>query len=66
MVTLHPPILEKKIFEEFLPYMAVAAILVMWPASSTQNFISLYLKGYMQNLVKNGLIVVSEGEKKQQ
>ena len=28
-----PPVREKKIFEGFLPYMGMAAILVMWPAS---------------------------------
>ena len=26
-----PPVLEKKIFEGFLPYMGMVAILVMWP-----------------------------------
>ena len=30
-VKIGPPVLEKKIFEGFLPYMGVAAILVMWP-----------------------------------
>ena len=29
-----PPVPEKKIFEGFLPYMGMAAILVMWPALS--------------------------------
>ena len=43
-----PPVLEK-IFEEFLPYMGVAAILVMCPASCHQIFISLYLKACIQN-----------------
>ena len=28
-VEIGPPVLEKKIFERFLPYMGVAAILVM-------------------------------------
>ena len=33
------PVLEKKIFEGFLPYMGVAAILVMWPRSHEQTLI---------------------------
>ena len=46
---------EKKLFEGFLPYIGVAAILVMWPASCTQNFhFSLYLKANIQNFVRNG------------
>ena len=43
---------EKKNFEGFLPYMGVAAILVMSPASCHQIFISLYLKAFMQSLVQ--------------
>ena len=39
--------------EGFLPYMGVAAILVIRPASCHQIFISLYLKAFLQNLVKN-------------
>ena len=50
------PVLEK-IFEGFLPYMGMVAILVMWPASCHQIFISLYLKAYVQNLVQNGPVV---------
>ena len=52
-----PPVLEKKIFEGFLPYMGMAAILVMGPASCHQIFISLYLKAFIQNLVQNGPVV---------
>ena len=52
-----PPVLEKKIFEGFLPYMGMAAILVMGPASCQQIFISLYLKAFIQNLVQNGPVV---------
>ena len=52
-----PPILEKKIFERFLPYMGVAAILVMCPASCHQIEISLHLKAFIQNLVQNGIVV---------
>ena len=50
-------VLEKKIFEGFLPYMGVAAILVMWRASCHQIFISLYLKACIQNRVQIGTIV---------
>ena len=32
-------VLEKKIFEGFLPYMDVAAILVMWPRPREQTFV---------------------------
>ena len=51
------PVPEKKIFEGFLPYMGVAAILVMRPASCHQIYISLYLKALVQNLVPNGTVV---------
>ena len=51
------PVLEKKIFEGFLPYMGVAAILVMGPASCHQIFISLYLKAFIKNLVQIGTVV---------
>ena len=43
------PVPEKKIFEGFLPYMGVVAILVM--------VISLYLKAYIQNLVQIDTVV---------
>ena len=52
-----PPVLEKKIFERFLPYVDMVAILVMLPASCHQIFIPLYLKAFIQNLVQNGPIV---------
>ena len=38
--------------ERFLPYMGMAAILVMWSASYQQIFISMNLKANRQNLVK--------------
>ena len=44
-----PPVTGKKIFKRFLPYMGVAAISVMWPASCDQIFISLYLKASIKN-----------------
>ena len=43
--------------EGFLPYLGVAAILVMRPASCHQIFISLYLKAFIQNLVQIGRVV---------
>ena len=52
-----PPVLEKKIFEGFLPYMGMAAILVMLPASCHQIFISLYLKVCIQNRIQIGTVV---------
>ena len=45
-VAIGPPVLERKIFEGFLSYMGVAAILVMCPASCHQIFIVLYLKAF--------------------
>ena len=42
----------EKIFKGFLPYMGMAAILVMLPASCHQIFISLYLKAFIQSLVQ--------------
>ena len=51
-----PPVLEK-IIEGFLLYMGIGAILVMRPASYQQILISMYLKKYTLNLVKNGLTV---------
>ena len=50
-----PPVPEK-CFEGFLPYMGVAAILVMGPASCHQILISLYLKTFIQKLVQNGTV----------
>ena len=55
-VVIGPPVREK-IFEGFLPYMGVAAILVMKPASYYQIFIPLYLQAFIKNLVKIGTIV---------
>ena len=45
------------IFEGFLPYRDVAAILVMRPSTCHQIFISLYQKAYIQNLVQIGTVV---------
>ena len=51
------PVPEKKIFEGFLPYMGVAAILVMRPASYHQIFIFLYLKAFIKKLVQIDKVV---------
>ena len=48
---------EKKIFKGFLPYVGIAAILVMGPASCHQIFIALYLKAFIKNLVQIGKVV---------
>ena len=50
------PVPEKKIFEGFLPYLGMAAILVMGPASCHQIYISLYLKAFIKNLVQIGTV----------
>ena len=47
------PVPKKKIFKGFLPYVGIAAILVMGPASCHQLFISLYLKAFI-NQSTNG------------
>ena len=44
-------------FKEFLPYVSMAAILVMGPTSCHQIFISLYLKAFIKNLVQIGKLV---------
>ena len=51
------PVPEMKIFEGFLPYVGMAAILVMWPASCHQIFVSLYLKAFLKHLVQIGKVV---------
>ena len=48
---------QKKIFEGFLPYMGVSAILVTLPALCYQIFISVYPKALIQNLVQIGTVV---------
>ena len=57
-VEIGPLVSEKKSFEGVLPYMGMAATLVTWPASySNQIFISMHLKAYIQNLGINGPVV---------
>ena len=55
-VEIGPLVPEKKIFEGFLPYMGMVAILVMWPASCHQIFISMYLKAFIKNLIQIGTV----------
>ena len=47
----------EKIFKGFLPYVGMAAILVMGLASCHQIFISLYLKAFIKILVQIGKAV---------
>ena len=56
-VEIGPPVPEKKIFKGFLPYIGMAAILVMLPASCHQIFISLYLKAFIKSLVQINTVV---------
>ena len=56
------PVLVKKIFEGFLPYMGVAAILVMWLRCREQTFVPPTQGGSTLNLAMNGQ-AVSEKKK---
>ena len=47
-------------FQRFLPYMGMAAILVILPASCDQIFIFLYLKSFIQSLVQIGTVVTEK------
>ena len=51
------PVSEKKIFKGFLPYIGMAAIFIILPASCHQIFISLYLKAFIKNLAQIGKVV---------
>ena len=51
------PVPEKKTFKGFLPYMGMATILVILPASCYQISISLYVKAFIKNLVQIGTVV---------
>ena len=56
-VKFGPPVPEKNIFDWFLPYRGMAAILVMRPVSSHQIFISLYMKVFIQSFVQIDTVV---------
>ena len=47
-------------FLRFLPYMGMAAILVMWPEPFEQLFVPPILGGYIWNLVTIGPVVSEE------
>ena len=47
----------EKIFKGFLPYVGMAAILVMGPASCHRIFISLYLKAFITKFDQIGKVV---------
>ena len=57
---ISPPVLEKKIFEGFLPYMGVAAILVMLPRCREQTFVPPTQGGSTQNLAFIGQAVLEK------
>ena len=57
-VEIGQPVTEKKLLKRFLPYVDLAAILVMRPASNKQILISMYLKAYIKKLVKNDPVVL--------
>ena len=56
-VEINQPVTEKKIFKLFLPYVGMAAISVMGPASCHHIFISLYLKAFIKIFVQIGTVV---------
>ena len=47
----------EKIFKGCIPYVGMAAILVMGQASCHQIFISLYLKAFIKKMVQIGTVV---------
>ena len=55
-----PAVPEKKIFEGFLPYMGMVAILVMWPGSHMQTFVPPSHGGATWNLTSIGPVVQEE------
>ena len=55
-----PLVLKKKVFEGFLPYMSVAAILVMWPRPREQTFVPLIHWGSIGNLALIGRAVLEK------
>ena len=50
IVEIGPPVPEKKIFEGFLPYMGMVAILVTWPRCREQTFVPPTQGGSTENL----------------
>ena len=60
MVNTQVLVLEKKIFEGFLPYMGVAVILVMWPRPREQTFVPPSNWDSIWNLVLIGQAVLEK------
>ena len=55
------PLVPEKIFEGFLPYIGVSAVLVMCdPDAVNKTFVPLTHRGSTQNLVLIGLVVSEE------
>ena len=54
------PLVLEKIFEGFLPYMGVAAILVMWPRPREQIFVPPSHWGSIWNLASTGPAVLEK------
>ena len=50
-VEISPPIPEMKIFEGVLPYMGMVAIIGHVTSIILMNFITMYIKAYIQTLV---------------
>ena len=59
-VKISQPVLEKKIFEGFLPYMGVAAILVMSPRCREQTFVPSTQGGSTYSLALIGQAVLEK------
>ena len=55
-----PAVPEKKIFEGFLLYMSMVAILVMWPGPHMQTFVPPSHEGSIWNLTSIGPVVPEE------
>ena len=53
-------VLEKKIFEGFLPYMGMVAILVRWPRPREQTFVLSSHWGSIWNLDSIGPVVLEK------
>ena len=56
-VEIGPPVPEKKIFEGFFTIYGRGSHLGHVTSIMLKNFISLYLKAFVQNLVQNGSVV---------
>ena len=54
------PLVLEKIFEGFIPYMGMAAILVMWPRLYEQTLVLLSLWGSIWNLASIGQAVLEK------